>query len=90
MLRRHRLTLGQVAAIVNTASLDLPAGSVKATGGEILIRTKGRRYYAKDYADIAVLTNPDGTKVTLSQIATLKDGFEDVDYQHFLKASQQL
>ena len=81
ILRRHRLTLGQVATLINNASLDLPAGSVKAKGGEILIRTKGRRYYAEDYADIAVLSNPDGTKVTLGQIADLKDGFADVDYR---------
>ena len=78
-LRRHRLTLGRVAEAVRSASLDLPAGSVKTAGGEILVRTKGRRYYAADYRDIAVITNADGTKVTLGQIAELRDGFEDVD-----------
>ena len=54
-------------------------GSVKTAGGEILVRTKGRRYYAADYEDVAVITKPDGSKVTLGQIANLKDGFEDVD-----------
>ncbi len=78
-LRRYGLTLGQVADAVRKGSLDLPAGSVKTAGGEILIRTKGRRYYAKDYMDVAVITRPDGTQVTLGQIAELKDGFEDVD-----------
>jgi len=78
-LRRYGLTLGRVADAVRRASLDLPAGSVKAKGGEILIRTKGRRYYADEFTDIAVITNADGSKVTLDQIATLSDGFEDVD-----------
>jgi multidrug efflux pump subunit AcrB len=78
-LRRYGLTLGRVAEAVRRASLDLPAGSVKTAGGEILVRTKGRRYYAKDYRDIAVITNTDGSKVTLGQIADLRDGFEDVD-----------
>jgi len=78
-LRRYRLTLEQVADTVKRASLDLPAGSVKTGGGEILIRTKGRRYYASEYGDIAVITRPDGSKVTLEQVATLSDGFEDVD-----------
>jgi len=78
-LRRYGLTLGQVADAVRRTSLDLPAGSVKAKGGEILIRTKGRRYYADEFADIAVITRSDGSKVTLAQIATLSDGFEDVD-----------
>ncbi|MDJ0913107.1 MAG: efflux RND transporter permease subunit [Desulfobacterales bacterium] len=78
-LRRYRLTLEQVADAVRKASLDLPAGRIKTSAGEILIRTKGRRYFAADYQDIAVLTRPDGSKVTLGQIAELSDGFEDVD-----------
>ncbi len=78
-LRRYELTLGQVAEAVRKASLDLPAGRIKTAGGEILIRTKGRRYYAEDYSDVAVIARSDGSKVTLGQIATLKDGFEDVD-----------
>ncbi|MGD9022580.1 MAG: efflux RND transporter permease subunit [Deltaproteobacteria bacterium] len=78
-LRRYGLTLGKVAQAVRRASFDLPAGSVKTAGGEILVRTKGRRYYASDYQDIAVITGADGSKVTLGQMAELKDGFEDVD-----------
>ena len=78
-LRRYGLTLGMVAIQVQRASFDLPAGSVKTRSGEILIRTKGRRYHADDYRDVAVITRPDGTKVTLDQIATLRDGFEDAD-----------
>ena len=78
-LRRYELTLGQVADHVRRASLDLPAGSVKTRDGEILIRSKGRRYYADDYRDIAIITRPDGSKVTLGQIADLSDGFEDAD-----------
>ena len=78
-LRRHGLTLGQVAEAVRKASLDLPAGRIKTSGGEILIRTKGRRYYAENYSDVAVITRSDGSKVTLGQISNLKDGFEDVD-----------
>jgi multidrug efflux pump subunit AcrB len=78
-LRRYELTLGQVAEFVRKASFDLPAGSVKTAGGEILVRTKGRRYYASDFQDVAVITRADGSKVTLGQIADLRDGFEDVD-----------
>jgi multidrug efflux pump subunit AcrB len=78
-LRRYGLTLGQVAEAVRKGSLDLPAGRIKTSAGEILIRTKGRRYFARDYLEVAVLTNADGSKVTLGQIADLTDGFEDID-----------
>ena len=79
-LRQYGLTLGRVATIVSSNSFDLPAGSVKTSSGEILIRTKGKRYYAADYADIAVISRSNGSNVTLGQIAQLKDGFADVDY----------
>ena len=83
-LRQYELTLGKVANIITQNSFDLPAGSVKTDGGEILIRTKGKRYYADDYRDIAVINRPDGSRVTLEQIAELRDGFQDVDiFAHF-------
>jgi len=78
-LRRYNLTLGRVAELVRKASLDLPAGNIKSAGGDILVRTKGRRYHAREYGDIAIITRPDGSKVTLGDIASLRDGFEDVD-----------
>ncbi|MDJ0816169.1 MAG: efflux RND transporter permease subunit [Desulfobacterales bacterium] len=79
VLCQFGLTLGRVADTVRKTSLDLPAGRIKTTGGEILVRTKGRRYHAADYSNVAVVSRPDGSIVTLGEIARLKDGFEDVD-----------
>ncbi len=78
-LRRYGLTLGQVAQKVRAAAMDLPAGRIKTPGGEVLVRGKGKRYHAAEYSDIAIITRPDGTNVTLGQIADLRDGFEDTD-----------
>ncbi|MCP4688458.1 MAG: efflux RND transporter permease subunit [Desulfobacterales bacterium] len=79
ILRRHGLTLGRVADAVSKGSLDLPAGSIKTDAGEILIRARGRRRYAKDFRDMAVITRADGARVTLGQIAEIRDGFEERD-----------
>ncbi|WP_321390308.1 efflux RND transporter permease subunit [uncultured Desulfuromusa sp.] len=76
-LQRYNLTLDQVAAAIRAASLDLPGGTIKTTGGEILLRTKERRYWGPEYADITILANADGTQVKLSDIATVVDGFSD-------------
>jgi multidrug efflux pump subunit AcrB len=78
-LRKHGITLGQVAEAVARSSLDLPAGTVKTAGGEILVRAKGRLYEASDYREVTVLSSLDGTRLTLGQIANLEDSFEDVD-----------
>ncbi len=78
-LRKYNLTLENVARIVNQSSLDLPAGSVKADEGEVLIRAKGKRYFADAYDSIPVITRADGTRIPLGRIAEIREGFADVD-----------
>jgi multidrug efflux pump subunit AcrB len=78
-LRRYNLTLDQVAAIICQSALDLPGGRVKASGGEILVRTKERRYTGREYAELPIITRNDGTTVTLEEIATIRDDFEESD-----------
>lgn len=78
-LRRHGLSLDQVARAVRRASLDMPGGSVKTASGEILLRTKGQAYVGGDFEDIVILTRPDGTSIRLGDIAEVRDGFEDAD-----------
>lgn len=78
-LRRYGLTLNGIADRVRQASIDLPAGTIKADGGEILIRTKEKRYRGHEYAGITILQKPDGTDVKLGDIATVRDGFRETD-----------
>jgi multidrug efflux pump subunit AcrB len=80
-LRRYNLTLEQVADVLRNASLDLPGGNIKTGGGEILLRTKEKRYRAAEYAQIVVLAAVDGTQVRLGDIATVRDTFEETDVQ---------
>ena len=80
-LRRHGLTITQVAEVIRNASLDLPGGTIRTDGGEILIRTKAQAYRAADFEDIVVLTRTDGTRVLLREIANIVDGFEDTATQ---------
>src|SRR5210317_285523 len=78
-LRRYGLTFDMIAQRIRQASLDLPGGTIKTGSGEILVRTKERRYVGHEYASIVILTTVDGTEVTLGDIATIKDSFEETD-----------
>jgi multidrug efflux pump subunit AcrB len=78
-LRRHGLTLQDVANAIRASSLDLPGGSVKTRAGEILLRSVGQAYRGTEFADIVVIAHSDGTNVRLGEIATIVDGFESVD-----------
>ena len=78
-LRRYGLTFDQIAQRIRLASIDLPGGTIKTGSGEILIRTKERRYVGHEYASIVILTTADGTEVTLGDVANVKDSFEETD-----------
>jgi len=78
-LRRHGVTLAEIGRAIEESSLDVPGGALKTQGGEILLRTKGQAYRGRDFEDIIVLTQSDGTRVSLGEIATIIDGFEDSD-----------
>ncbi len=76
-LREYGLTLQQVADAVRASSLDLPSGSVRTDAGEILFRTARKRYTAAEFRDITVVTQEDGRRVLLDEIAEIIDGFEE-------------
>jgi multidrug efflux pump subunit AcrB len=80
-LRKYNLTLDRVAGIVRQASLDLAGGSIKAEGGEVLIRTTEKRYTGLDFDSLAVFTHPDGRIVRLHEVAHVRDGFAEVDQE---------
>jgi multidrug efflux pump subunit AcrB len=76
-LERYGLTMSQISQAIARSSIDIPAGSIKARHGNILLRTEGQAYFGEDFRDIVVLTNPDGSRVTLNEIATITDGFDE-------------
>ena len=78
-LRRHGLTFDRIATAIRRSSLDLPGGSIKTPGGEVLLRTKGQAYTARDFEQLVLLTRPDGTRLTIADVATVVDGFADTD-----------
>lgn len=78
-LRRYGLTIDEIAAIVRQASVELPGGVVKTSGGEILLRTAERRDSGEEFENIIIRSLPDGSSLRLGDIATIKDGFAETD-----------
>ncbi|RFF28104.1 MULTISPECIES: efflux RND transporter permease subunit [unclassified Wenzhouxiangella] len=74
-LRSYDLTLGEVAQAIRESSLDLPGGRIETAGGDVLVRTIGQAYVGRDFEDIVVRSNPDGSRVLVRDIATIRDGF---------------
>ena len=78
-LREYGLTLGAIASRVRNAAVDLPGGGVKTSGGEILVRVTEKRDWAEEFESIPIVTNADGSRVYLGDIARVIDGFQESD-----------
>lgn len=78
-LRAHNLTLDQIAQTVRQAAVELPGGRVKTQGGDVLLRVKERRDYAREFAQIPIITSPEGAELRLEDIAVVTDDFEETD-----------
>ena len=78
-LRRYGLTFSEVVGAVRNSSLDLPGGSVKTPGGEILLRSKGQALVGSEFDRIVLRSRPDGTRLLLSHVARVVDGFAETD-----------
>lgn len=78
-LRKYNLTLSQVANIIRAYSRDVSAGGVKTEKGEILLRVQERKDVGKEFLAIPIVSRPDGSYVTLGEIAKINDGFADTD-----------
>lgn len=79
-LQKYNLTLGQVADIIQQSSNDVPAGAVQTQSGEILLRMQERKQWAKEFGNITIVSSEDGAKVSLSDIATITDGFVETGF----------
>lgn len=76
-LRRYNLDFDQVVNVVRNRSRDLPGGSLRTENGAIKLRSVSQAYTGEEFAALNLLTQPDGTAITLGEVATVVDGFVD-------------
>ena len=79
-LQKYGLSFDQIANRIRMSSMDIPGGSVGTKDGEILIRSKGQAYRGNEFGAIPIISRLDGSTLLLRDIATIVDGFADVDY----------
>ena len=78
-LREYGLTMSEIAAAIRVGSMDMPGGAIKTDVGDILLRTKGQVYTGREFAGIALRSYPDGTRLRLGDIATIRDEFVETE-----------
>ncbi|MEM9182974.1 MAG: efflux RND transporter permease subunit [Pseudomonadota bacterium] len=78
-LQGYNITFDELTAAVRRSSLDLPGGAIRTDSGDVLLRATGQAYVGRDFEKLVVRTNRDGTRVLLSDVARVRDGFEEVE-----------
>lgn len=76
-LLKYGLTFNQVAEALRSSSIDVPAGTLETTAGEVVLRTKGRAYSQTEFEAITLMAREDGTRVTIGDVAMVRDGFDE-------------
>jgi len=76
-LRTYDLTFDEVANAISNNSIDLGGGVIRSNRGDISLRSRDQAYTQRDFENIPVRTNPDGTRVLVKDIAQVRDAFID-------------
>ena len=78
-LRRYGLTLKEVAQVVRRENIELPGGKMETATQEVLLRGKNKRLTGDQIAKLPLLTEPDGVVLTVGDLGTVRDGFDDTE-----------
>ena len=76
-LRRYDLSFDEVVRAIQQRSRDLPGGKLRTGEGSITLRSVGQAYTAEEFTALNLITRSDGTVLTLGDVASVRDGFEE-------------
>ena len=79
VLRQYGLTMSEISQAIRNSSIDMPGGAIRTEGGDILLRTEGQAYTGSEFSDLVLRTYPDGTRLTIGDVAAINDGFVESD-----------
>lgn len=89
-LREFGLSFQDVANAVRGYSVNIPAGKIRDSGGDIQLQTRAQADGSIDFGDIPVVRKANGAVIRVRDVATVIDGFEDVDYYSALNGRASL
>jgi HAE1 family hydrophobic/amphiphilic exporter-1 len=76
-LRRYRLSIQDIADLIQQQAVDLPAGILEAERRSYQIRVENERRSVEELSDLVVLNDDKGGRLRLGDIATISDEFTD-------------
>ena len=78
-LRQYGLTINEVAQAVRGTSVNASSGTVRTQIGNMQLRTRNQADTQEDFENIVVSQTSSGATIRVKDIATVIDGFEQVN-----------
>jgi len=78
-LRQYGLTLNEVAQAVRGTSVNVSSGTVRTQIGNMQLRTRNQADTQEEFENIVVSQDAGGATIRVKDIATVIDGFEQVN-----------
>lgn len=75
-LKKYNMTLVEAVNSVRASNMDLTGGTIKGESEELFIRTKNKKYYASELANVVLRANKQGI-VYLRDVADLSDKWSE-------------
>ena len=75
-LQSYDLSIQDLTDAIRRSSIDLPAGSIRTSGGQMLLRTKSQAYNGDDFRNI-IIRAENGAQLRLGDVAKVSDGFQE-------------
>lgn len=76
-LREYDLNFSDISRAISQFSTNQSAGQIRADEGTISVRVENQAYLGFEYEAIPLKTLENGTQLTVGDIATVRDGFEE-------------
>jgi multidrug efflux pump subunit AcrB len=83
-LRKYNLSLSEVASAIRRENVEIPAGLIRTTTSEYLLRGANRHLVGHEIAKLPIVTTTDGVVLTVDDLGTVVDGFEDVSRYSYM------
>ena len=76
-MRRYQLGFDEVAGAIRNSSINLSSGQVRTATGDVRLRARNLADTAEEFDRIVLRQTDNGATVTLGEVATVIDGFEE-------------
>ncbi|MBV33123.1 MAG: hypothetical protein CMK36_06745 [Porticoccaceae bacterium] len=89
-MRRFDISFEEVVAAVQRSSITMPAGSIRGENGTLQLQTSGQAFNESQFNEILVSSLPDGTKISLGDVASVMETFEETFFEARLNSEKMI